>query len=243
VAALVIGVVGLGLAIPAVAGDLPPAEKVLEKYAQAIGGEAVTKVKNMSAEFKFEMPTQGVYSTGVEYWEQPTNHYFRIDLATSGVPDYEAGVTGDVAWEVHPMNGTRTRKGEEKAAWLRRAHRNPYAEWKSFYEKAETVAEETVREKACYKVVFTPAEGAALNTYFDKETGLVVREEVVGPTGVRATTDLGDWEEAQGIMSPRTLLQKGTPSYTLKITSVSYDVEDIPEDAFEVPASLKPAAP
>lgn len=241
-AALVIGAIGLGLAIPAEAGDLPPAEKVLEKYAQAIGGEAIAKVKNMSAEFKFEMPMQGVYSTGVEYWTQPGNHYLRIDLATSGVPDYEAGVTGDVAWEVHPMNGTRTRKGEEKAQWLRRAQLNRFAGWKTFYQKAETVAEETVREKACYKVVFTPAEGTSLNSYFDKETGLLVREEVVGPTGVRATTDLGDWEESQGIWSPRTFRQKGSPSYTLKYTSVSYDVEDIPEDAFEVPASLKAAA-
>jgi hypothetical protein len=238
----VIGVVGLRFAIPAVAGDLPPAEKVLEKYAQAIGGEAVTKVKNMSAEFKFEMPMQGVYSTGVEYWRGSENHYFRIDLATSGVPDYEAGVTGDIAWEVHPMNGTRALKGDEKKRSLRNASLNPFAEWKSFYEKAETVAEETVREKACYKVVFTPAEGASLNSYFDKETGLLVREELVGPTGARATTDLGDWEETQGILSPRTLQQKGSPSYTLKFTSVSYDVEDIPEDAFEAPASLTAAA-
>jgi hypothetical protein len=241
--ALVMGVASLGLAIPAVAGDLPPAEKVLEKYAQAIGGEAVAKAKNMSAEFKFEMPMQGVYATGVEYWESPSNHYFRIDLATSGVPDYEAGVTGDMAWEVHPMNGTRALEGEEKKRSLRNAHLNPFANWKSFYEKAETVAEETVNEKACYKVVFTPAEGSSLSSYFNKETGLLVREELVGPSGVGATTDLDDWEETQGIFSPRTLQQKGSPAYTLRLTSVSYDVEDIPEDAFEVPTTLTNAAP
>jgi outer membrane lipoprotein-sorting protein len=242
-ATLVIGALGLGLALPAAAGDLPAAEKLIEKYTQAIGGDTLTGVKNMSSTFKFEMPSQGVYSTGVEYWKGPENHYFRIDLADSGVPDYEAGITGDVAWEIHPMNGTRTVKGQEKKQWLRRAHLNPHAEWKSFFDKAETVAEETVREKACYKVVFTPAEGLSMNTYFDKETGLLVREELVGETGVRSTTDYGDWEEAQGILSPRTLRIQGTPSYTLKTTSVSYDVEDIPEDAFEVPASLKATAP
>ena len=120
----------------------------------------------MSAEFKFEMPNQGVYATGVEYWEEPAKSYFRIDLASAGVPDYEAGVIGNVAWEAHPMNGTRTRKGEEKRQWLRSAHLNPHAHWKSFFDKAETVAEETVREKACYKVAFTPAEGSSLNAYF-----------------------------------------------------------------------------
>ena len=133
-------------------------------------------------------------------------------------------------------------KVSEKKQWMRRAHRNPHAQWKSFFEKVETVAEETVREKPCYKVVFTPAEGTALNAYFNKETGLLVREELVGPTGVRSTTDLGDWEETQGILSPRTDRIKGTPSYTLKVTSVSYDVEDIPDVAFDAPASLKAAA-
>jgi hypothetical protein len=36
-ASLVMGVLGLGLALPASAANLPPAEQVLEKYAQAIG--------------------------------------------------------------------------------------------------------------------------------------------------------------------------------------------------------------
>ena len=83
---------------PVTAGDLPPAEKVLAKYTAAIGGDAVGAVKNMAAEFKFEMPAQGVYATGEEYWESG-NHYMRIDLMSMGVTDYEAGVTEGLAWE------------------------------------------------------------------------------------------------------------------------------------------------
>ena len=97
--------------------------------------------------------------------------------------------------------------------------------------------------RTCYKVVFTPAEGKTLNSYFEKDTGLLLREEMVGATGVRATTDLSDWEETQGIQSARTVKVRGPASYTLRYTSVAYDVDDIPADAFELPAMLKAVAP
>jgi hypothetical protein len=235
------GVLGLGLVGPAASADLPAVEKVLARYAEAIGGETVTKVGNMAAEFEFEIPEQGVHSTGVEYWKRPGAHYFRIDLSRSGVPDYEAGATGDRAWVAHPIQGAYTLEGEEKRWSLRNARLNPFAEWGAFFEKAETVARETVRDKVCYKVVFTPDEGETLSSYFDEDTGLLVREERIGPAGVQTVTDLMDYQETQGISSPRTVRRQGSQSYTLKYTNVRYDVADLPEDAFEVPASLKDA--
>ena len=78
---------------------------------------------------------------------------------------------------------TRKRTGEEERASLRQAALNPFADWKAHYEKAETVAEEVVQEKPCYKVVFTPSEGRTLNAYFEKETGLLVRQELVSEAG------------------------------------------------------------
>jgi hypothetical protein len=228
----------------ATANDLPPAEKLLEKYADAIGGKTLDAVKNRSADFEFSMPMQGVYASGVEYWEKPGRHYLRIDLTSSGVPDYEAGVLEGVAWESHPMNGTRKLEGVEARERLRQATLNPFAAWQEVFEKAETVAEETVGETACYKVVLTPAEGSPLNAYFDKDSGLLVRQEVVGPSGPVVTVDLLDYEETQGIRSPRLLEQKGPQSYSIQYTRVAYDVDEIPADAFDLPPALAaPAGP
>jgi len=237
-----LGVLGLGLGVSASAGALPPAEKVLERYAEAIGGEAIGRVKNRAAEFEFSMPSQGVYATGVEYWQAPGEHYLRIDLAATGVADFEAGVSGNTAWQVHPLSGASVLKGNEERESLRRAHLNPFAEWQRLYETAETASEETVGEKSCYKVVFTPAEGAPLHSYFDKDTGLLVREEVLGPTGPAITRDITDWQESQGIRSPRSVRLRGLQSYSMEVTSVSYDVEAIPEGTFDVPASVKAVA-
>ena len=108
------------------------------------------------------MPMQGVYATGSEFWVSPRQFYLRIDLASSGVADYEAGVMDGVAWQAHPMSGTSKLEGDEAEARLRRASLNPFDAWKEHFETAETVAEEIVGEKACYKVVLTPADGPTL---------------------------------------------------------------------------------
>ena len=63
-AAGIVMAAALSLAPPTSAGDLPPAERVLARYAEAIGGDAVAKVENRVAEFEFSMPSQGVYATG-----------------------------------------------------------------------------------------------------------------------------------------------------------------------------------
>ena len=226
-------------AAPAVAGDLPPAEEVLAKYTEAIGGEALAKVENYSAEAEFEMPMQGVYAAAQEFWVSPDRFYFKIDLASMGVTDYETGVVDGVAWQSHPMSGTSTLSGDEGAAARRRASLNPFEDWQEDFETAETVGEELVGEKPCYKVVLTPAEGAPLSSFFDKETGLLVRQELTGPTGSRTITILDDYEETQGILSPRTIETKGAQSYTLRYTKVTYDTEDVSEDVFELPATLR----
>jgi hypothetical protein len=226
-------------AATAPAGDLPPAEKVLAKYAEAIGGEALEKVKSYSAQAEFEMPMQGVYADAEEAWKKPGSYHFRIDLASVGVPDFETGVVDGVAWQSHPMAGTRKLEGAEAAALVRQAALNPYADWKSQFETVETVAEETVGEAACYKVVFTPAEGEPMSAFFDKETGLAVQQEVMGPTGIAIVTKMSDYQETQGILSPRSVEVEGPESYGLKYTAIEYDVDDIPEDTFELPASLK----
>lgn len=238
---LVVVLAAGAVTVPALASDLPSAETVIAKYTEAIGGEALARVQNMTAEVEFEMPTQGVYATAEEFWVRPDKFYFRIDLAAVGVPDFETGVLEGVAWQSHPMAGTRKLSGAEGAAALRRAALNPFEGWKEQFDTAETVAEEIVEEKTCYKVVFTPAEGTPLASFFDKETGLLVRQEIGGETGPGMVTNLGDYQETQGILSARTVETKGPESFTLKYTTVAYDVEDIPEDTFELPASLRAA--
>ena len=196
----------------AIAADLPAAEVVLERYAEAIGGDAVRGVRNMAAEFSFSMPNQGVYASGVQYRRAPADYYLRINLAASGVADFETGVSGDLAWRIHPMTGTSVLEGDEKRASLWSASINPFARWQDFFEDAKTVRLETVNGRSCHMVRFTAREGASLDAYFDMDSGLLVRDVVTGSGGAVITTDYDDWEESHGIRSPRSVRQKGLQS-------------------------------
>jgi hypothetical protein len=229
-----------------VAGDLPAGEKVLEHFAEALGGSAVDDVKSVVADFDFSMPSQSILTSGQEYYQHPDKHYLRIDLAASGVPDYEAGVVGDVAWQSHPMYGAQLLDGEDKRQALRQVDINPFVRWKDFYQKVETVAEELVGERACYKVVLTAAEGAPLTSYFDKESGLLVQEKLRDPTmGVEIVTKLGDYEPIAGVLWPHRIEQEGADTFLIEFTSVRFNVDDIPAGQFDIPESLtkKPEPP
>ena len=229
----------LSSGLPAVAGDLPSVETILERHEAAIGGDALGAVKNRSAKFEFEMPMQGLYTTGLDLWQRPGLHHTRIDLSSSGIADFEGGVIDGVAWQVNPMLGTRRLSGDEERLALRGAHLSPFDEWQQLYAKAEVVGEQAVADKQCYKVVFTPETGAALTSYFDQATGLLVREEFPGPDGETLTVEFSDWAETQGITQALQIKVTGSQGgWTTRFTDVEYDVDGIAADAFDLPASL-----
>jgi len=233
----------LFLAVPAHAGDLPAAEELFAKHAAAVGGDALGKVKNMAAEFTFSMPTMGLETNGQAYLEVPDKTYSMISLMAMGSPDFESGVNGDVVWQNNPQMGLRVLDGNERRMAIRGGWLDPFAEWKTLWEKAETVAEETVGEAACYKVVLTPSEGDPLSAWFDKETGLLAQEELAIPEmGASIMTKFSEYREVEGVKTAHLIEQEGPMPFTVEYTAVRYNVDDIPEGTFEIPQGIEDMA-
>ena len=162
-----------------------------------------------------------------------------ISLMAMGSPDFESGVNGDVAWQKNPQMGLRLLKGNERRMALRGGWLDPFARWKDLWEKAETVAEETVGEASCYKVVLTPSEGEPLTAWFDKETGLLSREELAVPEmGTSVVTKFSEYREEDGVKTAHRIDQEGPMPWTIEYTAVRYNVDDIPEDTFDVPEGI-----
>ncbi len=219
------------------AEDLPPAESVFERYAEALGGAAVDEVRSMANEYDFAMPSERLLTTGHEYFVRPDRHYLSIDLTSSGTPDFESGAIGGVAWKRNP---TGLQEGEEKRQFLRNVPINSYADWKTYYARAETTAEEEVDGRTCYKVVLTPTEGETLSADFDAATGLLVQEVIREPSmGFTIVTKYSDYRKVGGIQWPYHIEQRGGPGFTVDFTSVRINVDDIPEHQFDVPEELK----
>jgi outer membrane lipoprotein-sorting protein len=233
----------IALAASATAADLPTAEELFAKNAAALGGDALGKVENMAAEFTFSMPTMGLETTGEAYVEVPHKTYSMISLTAMGSSDFESGVNGDVAWQNNPQMGLRRLEGNERRMALRGGWLDPFAGWKDLWDRAETVAEETVGDATCYKVVLTPAEGSPLTAWFDEETGLLVQEELPVPEmGMSVVTTFGDYREVDGVKTAHRIDQEGPMPWTIQYTTVRFNTDDIPEGVFEVPQGIKAMA-
>jgi hypothetical protein len=233
----------LALALPASAGDLPSPEELFAKHTAAIGGDAIDKVENMAVEFTFSMPAMGLETTGQSYMERPDKTYSMISLSAMGSPDFRSGTNNGIAWQDNPQMGLRVLEGNEKRMALRGASLDSFAGWSDLWDKAETVAEETVGEAACYKVVLTPADGEPLSVWFDKETGLRAQEELPIPEmGSSVVTSFSDYRDVAGTKVPHHIEQEGMMPFSIDYTSVRLNVDDIPEGTFEVPESLQETA-
>ena len=233
----------LALATPASAGDLPTAEEIFKKHTAAIGGDALTGVKNAAMEFTFSMPAMGVETTGEFHVEAPDKSHTLINLMAMGSADFEDGVNGEVAWQDNPQMGLRALDGIERTMALQKTRLDAFAGWEERWERAETVGEETVGETPCYKVLLTPSGGGTVTAYFDKETGLVVQQEIPVPQmGATVTVKLSDYREVDGITLAHRIDQEGPMPAVVEYTSVRFNVDDIPDGIFELPAGIQEMA-
>lgn len=235
----------LAAALPAAAAELPTADQVFARHRAAIGGDAIDKVKNAAFEFSFSMPSMGVATTGKAYQVFPGKAYMMIDLSAMGVPNHEDGVLDGVAWQNSPQTGLRTLDGMEKRMALQRTRLDAFTSWKELWQKAETVAEETVGGEPCHKVVLTPADGSPVAGWFGTKTGMLLKMEVPVPQmGSTVTIKPSDFRPVDGVMMAHRVDQEGPMPITIEYTKIRFNVDDIPAGRFDLPAGLAaPAAP
>ena len=228
---------------PVLGGDLPSTEEIFARHTEAVGGDALAKVKNVAAEYTFSMPTMGLETTGKTYMEAPDKSYTLISLAAMGGADWEDGVNGDIAWQNNPQMGFRVLDGIEKTMALQKTRLDAFANWRDLWETAETVGEESVGEAVCYKVALTSPSGEDVAAYFDKETGLLLQQEVpVAQMGATIVVKLSDHREVDGVTVPHFIEQEGPMAVVIEYTSLRINADDIPEDIFEIPQGIKDMA-
>lgn len=220
---------------------LPKGEAILEKYIEATGGRAAyAKIHNSITKGTMEIVSQGIKGALTVYAAAPSKMYSVFEIAAVG--KFEEGTDGKVAWSTSAMQGPRVKESEERALALRSANFNPQIHWKESYKSAECVGVETVDGRVCYKVVMTPLEGKPETHYFEKDSGLMVRQTGVlkTPMGeVRVDDTIGDYRLESGILMPHSLNQTlAGQQLKLTFTSIVFNA-DIPKDRFDLPPEIK----
>jgi hypothetical protein len=222
--------------------SLPPAATVLDRYIEVTGGRAAyEKHRSQVAKGTLSLPAQGIAGDMTLYAAEPSNVLRRVQIGAIGT--MQDGVTGDVAWELSPLQGPRIIEGAERADNLRDARFNAPLYWREQYSKAETIGTELVGDDDCIKVVLTPKDGGNPETaYFSRKSGLMVKQTVTRSTAMGDIPDeetFSNYRAVDGVMEPFKSTEKAAGQVVeVEITEMQYNVA-IPESTFALPAEIQ----
>jgi hypothetical protein len=192
---------------PTPAVKLPAAKEILDKYVQALGGrEAYEKIRTRTTKGTVELAPMGVKGTVEVYQSAPDKSYSKLTL--NGIGDIIEAYDGKTAWTINPLQGNRDKTGEEllQTKLLSTFHRE--TNFEKLYTKMEVKGVEKVGDKEVYVISATPPGLEPQTFYFDKQTGLLVREDstAVSPEGKMPVKSFyEDYREVDGIKMPHKL--------------------------------------
>lgn|GEM_PF-849827 len=217
--------------------SIPTIEQILDKYVEAIGGEAANK-KLITRVIKgtFEIPGAGVIGS-IEYEAMAPNK-LRTTLQgqTKNGARFEllTGFDGVIAWEFNLTSTSHRRPSDaELTAKSRNAEFYREIKLKELYPKMTLKGEQKVGGRAVYVIEATPAEGNSERWYFDVQTGLLVRLN---------ETFFDDYREVDGVKLPFSLrTSSGAGPFIAKFDEIRHNVP-IEEARFKDPDPALAAA-
>ena len=213
-------VLGLGVCTQALA-DLT-ADQIIDKSIQATGGKAAyDRQKTLVMTGTIEVKMQGLKGSIVTYQKDPDK--VLVVTTLPGLGDFKQGYDGKTAWAQDRLTGLRKLEGQERAAFIREAN-NSVLKWKTLYTSIKVTGKVKVGDRDTYAVKLVPKEGEPSTQYFDVETFLVLRADVVqkGPQGTMAVQNyLSDYRVVSGVKMPfMTTMKTPVGDMVLQLTSV-----------------------
>jgi hypothetical protein len=226
---------------PAGEAPLPTAEAVIEKCIEARGGRAAhTRIRNIRSEGTIEITQIALKGKLTVYEAEPNYQLVILNFKGADATSME-GTDGRHAWKMCCAAGPSLVEGVEKATKIRHAAFHGMLRWKQLYRKGECVGVDTVNEKPCYKVILTPPVGAPEVVYFDKDSGLEIKRELLLDTAMgkiaihRFPTD---YRETDGILLPRTITYRfPMAEQVIRLEKVETNLE-LPRGQFDPPPEV-----
>jgi hypothetical protein len=240
---LLLAVAGASVAAtsPAAAQEaLPPAEQVIERYVDALGGrDAVLRHQSVRITGTFSMPAAGIQGDMVMKSAAPDLSIVQIEIP--GLGTILSGYDGAHAWSVDPNLGPRLLQGKELAAAREGAQYLAAVRDPSLFKVRETVELTEMNGQPCYKVRLVWNSDRETFDCYSVETGLLIagiaRQE--SPMGaIDVVTLLEDYREVNGTLSAMRMRQQMLgQEQVMTLDTVEHDVVD--PSAFAPPETIR----
>lgn len=222
------------------AGGAPPAEEILERYVEAIGGrDVVLEPESSRATGTFAMPSAGLTGTMTTMGSEPDRMLLQIELP--GIGTMRTGYDGEVGWSIDPMTGARILESGELAGIKDQANELAQVRDPSLFTSVETIGTSEVDGEACHQVKLAWKSGRESVDCYSADTGLLLTTTATqkSPMGsIEVMTRFSDYQEFGGIRMPTRIAQDVMgQSIVMTIESVEFDVVD--DDAFDLPPEIE----
>jgi hypothetical protein len=237
----------LGLAVAAAslqagaarAQGLPPAQQVVEKYVQAVGGrDAMSRWTKRHLTGEVSVPAAGMTMTMESWYARPNRMLTKVEMQGMSMAQ---GVNNGVAWSNSPMQGARILSGDEAKQVLELQNFDNNFDLTKVFASMETVGDRTVDGRPCWNVKMVTAGGIEVHNCFDKETGLLVgatmkQHSQMGDIDTESV--MSDYRDFDGVKMPTKItVSFGPQQMVTTVRSVTH--EAIPDSVFDLPAEVK----
>ncbi len=228
----------------ATAGLCQTAEEVMDKAAQALGGERALKdIHSMVVQGRMIIPP-GVTGKLSIMTKDGAKFFMVTKLSEPGMNvEMKVGCDGTDCYSSDPFMGTRLLEGQEKESALIQNDFRADLEWRKLYTKVEYKGEGQVEGKKVYKVYLETSAGMTMTNSYDAESYLALKSEGVNqsPIGTQNfVIRFYDYKDVhQGFKIPmRMTISAMNQTMEMHVDEVEVNV-NIPESKFVLPAGLK----
>jgi hypothetical protein len=199
------------------------ADKIVKRAAKAMGGEkALRNIKSWQFKGTISNTKDGAGGSYQAAAMQPNLYTCSFDIR-----GLEAGLgyNGKSGWMRDSRDGLRTLTGalsrdfQAEASW----RNNRWFNYKRDKSRITFGGQATINGKSAHAVVLTTPKNVKIKIYFDKTTGLLIREEI--PSGETSKIfDYSDFRPVDGILEPHTIdMSIGQQSYQIKLDQIVHN--------------------
>lgn len=223
----------------AAAQGLPDAKDLIQRYAEAIGGDAWKKYKSAKMVARLEVPSQGM-SANIEAMNVFPTHY-AMKMEIPGMGFIQSGYDGTTAWMKDPMMGPRILQGMEADQVAEEAEPEAALRTSTRILSSETVEKTTMNGQECYRVKHEWKSGRTTFDCFALSNGLLIASTAKQASAMgemEVTTLLSEYKDFGGIKRPTVTVQQ-MMGQEARTTIISWEWDTVQASDLEPPADVK----